>query len=57
MINETANKAVAQAIFTTPKDAVKLKDSAFNLPCFVVENTLKFDDEKKLRQMIYAVLD
>lgn len=44
-------------LLTTAKDAVKLKDLSFNLPCYVVENKLCFNDEKKLREMIRSVLD
>lgn len=45
----------AQNLLTTAKDAVKLNDLKFNLPCYVVESKTIFDDEKKLREMIRAV--
>lgn len=45
----------ANALLTTAKDAVKLKNLQFNMPCFVAESRLLFDDEKKLREMIRAI--
>lgn len=56
-LEEKAIKAKAEKILTTAKDAVKLKDLKFDLPCYVVENKLVFDDEKKLRQIIGAVFN
>ncbi len=56
-LEEKAVKAKAEKILTTAKDAVKLKDLKFDLPCYVVENTLVFDDEKKLREIIGAVFN
>ena len=49
---ETARKNGAEILLTTAKDAVKLKNLKFDLPCFAVENELIFDDEKKLREII-----
>jgi tetraacyldisaccharide 4'-kinase len=42
----------ATVFLTTAKDAVKLKDLRFNLPCFVVESELFFDDEESFRELI-----
>ncbi|MEZ5424917.1 MAG: tetraacyldisaccharide 4'-kinase [Pyrinomonadaceae bacterium] len=42
----------AENMLTTAKDAVKLKDLKFDLPCYVLEIGLAFDDEKKLRRII-----
>lgn len=47
----------AEAFLTTAKDAVKLRELEFNIPCFVVESRLAFDNEKKLREKIYAVFE
>lgn len=55
-IQEKANAKNADAFITTAKDAVKLKDIDFEMPCFVAENKLIFDEEKKLHQLIDAVL-
>ncbi len=50
-----ARQTGAGALLTTAKDAVKLADLKFELPCYVVETELVFDDEKKLREIIRAV--
>jgi tetraacyldisaccharide 4'-kinase len=42
----------ADAFLTTAKDAVKLKDLRFNLPCYVVESEMSFEDEEGFRRMI-----
>ena len=47
----------AEILLTTAKDAVKLIGLKFEIPCFVVESKLIFDDEKKLRELIYAVFN
>jgi len=51
-----ARKAGAAFLLTTAKDGVKLTELKFELPCFVVESRPVFDDEKKLRRMLDAVL-
>ncbi|HEX8249742.1 MAG TPA: tetraacyldisaccharide 4'-kinase [Pyrinomonadaceae bacterium] len=54
-IDELESEAAArgaQSFLTTAKDAVKLKDLQFNLPCYVVESELIFDDEKSFRELI-----
>lgn len=42
----------ARALLTTMKDAVKLRSLRFDLPCYVLEIELEFDDEEKLIEMI-----
>ena len=42
----------AEILLTTAKDAVKLKNLRFNMPCYVVETELRFDDEKSFREII-----
>ncbi|MDQ3800806.1 MAG: tetraacyldisaccharide 4'-kinase [Acidobacteriota bacterium] len=42
----------AQIFLTTAKDAVKLKDLRFSVPCRVAEIELIFDDEKSFRNLI-----
>ena len=56
-LEQKASEANAEILLTTAKDAVKLKNLEFNLPCFVVESEMFFEDEKKLREFIYAVFD
>ncbi|MGI8669463.1 MAG: tetraacyldisaccharide 4'-kinase [Aridibacter sp.] len=54
-LEASAQNNNANAFIITAKDAVKLKDLDFSLPCYVAHSKLVFDDEKKLREMIYAV--
>ena len=56
-IERNALKQKAEILLTTAKDAVKLGDLSFDLPCFVVENTLEFDNEKALREIIHETLN
>lgn len=50
-----ASKNNAEAFLTTAKDAVKLSELELSLPYYIVENKMIFDNEKKLREIIYAV--
>ena len=43
-IEKKARRTNAKTLLTTVKDAVKLKDLRFDLPCFAVENEMIFDD-------------
>ncbi|HEX8636792.1 MAG TPA: tetraacyldisaccharide 4'-kinase, partial [Pyrinomonadaceae bacterium] len=52
IIERKAKTKNAQILLTTAKDAVKLKDFNFGLPCFVVEIGIRFDDENGFRRMI-----
>lgn len=42
----------AEVLLTTAKDAVKLTHLKFNLPCFVMENGLTFEDESAFITLI-----
>lgn len=42
----------AQALLTTAKDGVKLRALNFQLPCYVVEIELEFDDEAAFRRLV-----
>ena len=44
-IERDAIRKGADILLTTVKDAVKLTHLKFNLPCFVIENGLTFEDE------------
>lgn len=55
-IENSAAQSGAEALITTAKDAVKLKNLDFSLPCFVAENKLVFDEEIKLLGLLRAVL-
>jgi tetraacyldisaccharide 4'-kinase len=55
-IEKIQNAAVqADILLTTAKDAVKLKNLDFSLPCFVVEIEMRFDDEKRFREIIQNI--
>ncbi len=49
-LESKAKKTGAEILITTAKDAVKLKDLKFNLPCFVAEIKMIFDGEEDLRK-------
>lgn len=44
-----ADQSGAKALLTTAKDAVKLRDLKFEVPCFVVESAMVFDGENDFR--------
>lgn len=52
-----AGRANADVLLTTAKDAVKLKDLKFDLPCSVVESRMIFDDGDKFRDWLTAKID
>ena len=56
-IEKKAMENDAEMLLTTAKDAVKLKDLDFNLPCFVVENEIVFDNEIGFCKLIIAALE
>ncbi|MCB1024963.1 MAG: tetraacyldisaccharide 4'-kinase [Acidobacteria bacterium] len=56
-IVSAAKASAAEFLLTTSKDAVKLSGFEFPIPCCVVESHLSFQDEKKLREMVCAVLN
>jgi tetraacyldisaccharide 4'-kinase len=56
-IEAEAKEKGAEILLTTAKDAVKLTNLTFEMPCFVVESEMVFDDEKKLREIISAVFN
>lgn len=48
-LSEKAAQKGAKILLTTAKDAVKLTDADFKLPCFVVESEMIFDAENDFR--------
>lgn len=52
-----AGKQNAEILLTTAKDAVKLKNLKFNLPCFVVESQMIFDDEINFEKWLSAKIN
>ncbi|HEX8845071.1 MAG TPA: tetraacyldisaccharide 4'-kinase [Pyrinomonadaceae bacterium] len=55
-LTSEARRVKAQALLTTAKDAVKLRALNFELPCYVLEIELEFDEEEKLRGMILEAI-
>ena len=51
-VTREAREHGAEALLTTAKDAVKLRSLRFELPCFVVEIELEFENEAALREML-----
>lgn len=51
-IEKLAREANAEILITTAKDAVKLSDLKFEIPCFVAEIEIKIDDEADFRDLI-----
>lgn len=51
-IIKKANESGAEILATTAKDAVKLKDLTFDLPCYVVESEMIFDKTNDFRQWL-----
>ncbi len=49
-----AKQTGAEILLTTAKDAVKLVNLKIDLPCYVVENRLIFDEEENFRRLILA---
>jgi len=47
-----ADQSGAKALLTTAKDAVKLKNLKFEVPCFVVESAMVFDGENDFRDWL-----
>ena len=47
----------ARALLTTAKDAVKLRSLRFDLPCYILEIGLEFDEEEKLTGMIREAIE
>ena len=49
-----AKAAGATSLITTAKDAVKLREFSFELPCYVLEIEIRIDDESRFLAMIRA---
>jgi tetraacyldisaccharide 4'-kinase len=57
MLTHEAIKRGAQALITTAKDAVKLRGLRIELPCYVNEIEVGFDDERKMIALVSQALD
>ncbi len=56
-IEDEAGQVGARAVLTTAKDAVKLQDLVFTLPCYVVEIEVTVDDRQAFEAAIYGLRD
>jgi len=56
MLAREATKSGAQMLFTTTKDAVKLRALRFALPCYVIEIAVEFDDEEALLKLLHEAI-
>ncbi len=54
-LEKEAIETGAEVLLTTAKDAVKLTHLKFNLPCYVAENGLTFDDESAFLKILRNV--
>jgi len=55
-IVEKAKMAGATSLITTAKDAVKLRDFCFEIPCYVLNIEIHLDNESRLVDMIHAAM-
>jgi tetraacyldisaccharide 4'-kinase len=53
-IVKKAKNAGAESLITTAKDAVKLHDVSFELPCYVLEIEISIDDQSRFLEMLDA---
>ena len=51
-LSKAAESCGAEALLTTGKDAVKLHDLKFDLPCFIVEIETVVDDADEFKQLV-----
>jgi tetraacyldisaccharide-1-P 4'-kinase len=49
-----ARKMAIEAIVTTSKDAVKLRELRLEIPCYILEVTYMFDDEEELKRLVIS---
>lgn len=54
---EESRKAGVRSVVTTAKDAVKLKQRKFELPCYVLNIEISIEDEDRIIQMVNAAAD
>lgn len=54
-LHREAKERGVEALITTAKDAVKLENLKFELPCLIAENELVFDREKLFWEMIQSL--
>jgi tetraacyldisaccharide 4'-kinase len=55
-LENAAKEAGAKQLVTTAKDAVKLRDLSFDIPCYSVEIEIKIAEEEELRRLIHSAV-
>jgi len=55
-LEQRAVRAGAKSLITTAKDAVKLRDLRFELPCLTLEIEIQIEPEEELLKLIAAAL-
>ena len=56
-LGEQATANGAEAVITTPKDAVKLQSLDFKLPCYVAQIQVEILDEEKLLELVNRTIN
>ncbi len=56
-IESEARRAGAEALLTTAKDAVKLRELGFEMPCYSVEIELEIDGEEALFELARRAIE
>lgn len=54
-LEQRARENGIDALITTPKDAVKLRNMKFDIPCFVLESELAIDVPDRFRDLLLSV--
>ncbi|MBA3727509.1 MAG: tetraacyldisaccharide 4'-kinase, partial [Armatimonadetes bacterium] len=55
-LSQEAKRLGAKCLVATAKDAVKLTNFSFDLPCFVLEIEISIEEDEKLLQLIQAAI-
>lgn len=55
-IEVEAKKEGARCLITTAKDAVKLRELKFTLPCYSLEIEVEIDGEEELKKLLFSVM-
>lgn len=53
-LSQDARNQAAASLITTAKDAVKLRDFDFDLPCYVLDIEISIDEQDKMQELILS---
>jgi len=56
-IEQQAKEKGARCLITTAKDAVKLGDLKFELPCYALEAEIEIDESERLRELLITAIN